>query len=240
MRCSRARTRRARPHCSVPLSSALLGVAACLLGWSAHAASFVWDRVALGATDSIQWNQLGGASTTVAQPFTVGTTGNGWQVQVSKATDGLFERRDQGSGWNGNFAPGDSLLWTRGTAGPLSLTFAQPVDRVGMQIQKADQSNPIFTATIEAFDASNASLGAFQREGYSTSSGDNSAIFIGIANSIPNIARIEVSVLWDFDFAINQVSLIPEPPQSAAVTLAALLLLAACRRGSRRSRRPES
>jgi hypothetical protein len=188
-----------------------LGLLLAVAATQAAEFTFVGNRSELGSSDSIDWSGLGPAYTTVPQSFSIATTGHGWEVGGSKTPVGSFERRDQGEGWNGNFAPGDSLLWTGGTAGPLSLTFATPVSAVGMQIQKADQSNPAFTATIEAFSAGNVSLGSFEREGDSSNAGDGSAIFVGVRSAFPNIVRLEVNVLWGSDFAINQVSLVPEP-----------------------------
>lgn len=201
----------------------LLSLGAGLTPLSAEAAVYFWEnRGDLGVTDSIDWSDLGVAYTVVSQPFAIQTAVRGWSAGVAKATAGAVERRDQGDGWSGNFAPGDALLWTQDSAGPLSLTFSIPVGAVGMQIQKADQSNPIFYATIEAFDASDTSLGAFEREGYSSNTGDGSALFIGIHSTEPNIARIDVNVLFQFDFAINQVSLVPEPRDASWAACGAL------------------
>jgi hypothetical protein len=190
-------------------------------------AMFSWDhRADLVAADSIVWSVRGVSYTTVSQSFSIATTTHGWQVGVSKPTEGVFERRDQGDGWSGNFAPGDALLWTRDTAGPVSLTFPIPMSAVGMQIQKDDQSNPPFNAVIEAFDALGVPLGSFTREGVSNAKGDGSALFLGIRSSERNIASVKVRVVYGFpyeaDFAINQVSLVPEP--AATVPLAGVAL----------------
>ena len=59
--------------------------------------------------------------------------GNTAQVHFAGGANG--ERRDQGNGWGGNFAPGDELLWTAGDNGPLTFTFGDTVSGVGANIQ---------------------------------------------------------------------------------------------------------
>lgn len=217
----------------------LAGLGLCLLAWctQAQSFSFVSSRGELGASDSIDWDGVGPTGTVRDRLFSIATSVNRWQVGVTKASKGSFERRDQGNGWEGNFTRGDALLWTQGAVGPISLTFAVPIEGIGMQIQKADLSNPLFYASIEAFDSSNSSLGRFDRQGRSTGAGDGSALFLGVRTALPNIARVEVNVANGFDFAINQVSIVPEPLESSLVTGLAAIALTARRRSRRSSER---
>jgi len=223
----------------------LAGLILCAAATTTEAGVFSWNnRSDLVERDSIEWGGLGNPYTQVAQPFWIGTTVHGWQVGVSKATEGSFERRDQvytwdqSGGWTGNFEPGDHLLWTRDKAGPISLTLAVPVQAVGMQIQKEDLSSPPFEATIQAFDADNQSLGWVTRpDGYSSNAGDNTAIFLGIRSSLCDIARIEIDVSLGFDFAISRVSIVPEPPQFGIAAGWGLIVLATRRRVTRASGR---
>jgi hypothetical protein len=201
------------------------------------AVAFVSTRADIHADDSLDWQVLGNSGTTVAQPFTLATTTGARQVTVAKASAGAFRRVDQGDGWNGNFTHGDALLWTDGTAGPISLTFDLPVRAVGMQIQKSDQTNPSFTARIEAFDSADNSLGAFSADGTSNANADGSALFMGVSSSLQDIARVEITEIWGEDFAVNWVSIhIPESRSGPLMLAAAALFVLRLRSLSRRSR----
>jgi hypothetical protein len=187
----------------------------------AHAITFVTDRSALGADDSVDWSSLGADYTSVPAPFSV-TSANGLDVTVN-IPDNLVERRTQGSGWAGNFATGDALLWTKGGPGPLSLAFYSPVSGVGTQIQS--NASGSFTAIIEAFNSSNISLGSFSLNGNGSSNGDNSAIFIGLLNTSNNIAKVTFNISGSSlpDFAINQLSLKTSTPIPTPALLPGLI-----------------
>lgn len=167
----------------------------------------------------IYWGSLGPSGTTIGNPFTINATGiPGLSANVSQAGASSFERRDQPSGWGGNFANGDQLLWTQGTNGPMSLIFSSAISAFGTQIQQ-DQYGP-FVATISAYDAANVLLGTYLVNGTSNGNGDNSAIFLGIS-STTGISRIDLSVDTQ-DFAINEVRLngnVTATPEPATLLL---------------------
>ncbi len=194
-----------------------LGVAA-----TAGALTLVTSRVGLGGNDYIDWGALGSNGTVVPQPFTILSNGGG-SIGVSKTLSSDFQRIDQSAGWSGNFAPGDRLLWTNNfnsnSINQVLLDFpGGGIFAGGAQIQ-ADFFGA-FTARIEAFDAVGNLLGFFTEDGSSTAAGDNSAIFIGITDTVPfdklgfSITSATRSIA---DFAINQVDFattqtaIPEP-----------------------------
>lgn len=181
---------------------------------TAQAVTFVTDRTALGANDSVDWGSLGSEFTTVGSPFSI-TSSGGTNLDVSLSS-GSFQRRDQSSGWSGNFAPGDALLWTQGNLGPLEIDFSTAVSGAGAQIQANQYGS--FTGIIEAFDSLGSSLGSFNLAGLSSGSSDNSAIFLGISSDSANIDRLTFSLAnGSSDFAINQLDLrsgstpVPEP-----------------------------
>ncbi|MDM3859799.1 MAG: hypothetical protein PT118_08160 [Aphanizomenon gracile PMC644.10] len=119
----------------------------------------------------------------------------------------MFQERD--NSWRGNFAPGDNLLSSRGD-GPITIVFANPVFGAGAQIQANSYGS--FTANLTAYDVSNNSLGTFNLPGLSNGNADNSAIFIGVADSTASIAKLTFSVPdSDDDFVINRVSVATVP-----------------------------
>ena len=174
--------------------------------------TLITDRAALGGDDSVDWGVLGPVLTSVPNPFNIFSNG-GLGMLVSKASPGPFERRDQNNGWNGNFAPGDELIWTAFTVGPMTIEFDSLVSGAGAQIQANVFGN--FTATIEAFDSGGMSLGSFNVDGVSNSNGDNSAIFIGVLSDSAEIKSISFDVSSGTgDFAINQMDLVTAPADS--------------------------
>jgi hypothetical protein len=214
--------------------------AACALASSASASTvLVSSRAALAGTDFIDWGQFGGEGTNFTNS-SAGTTNNSLGFTVSKALSGDFGRLNQSSGWGGNFAPGDELLWTQNfedNDNPVRIEFASDIGAGGAQIQ-ADFFGA-FRARIEAFDSSNTSLGSFLLDGDSNSNADNSAIFLGIRSSGIDIRAIELTVVSASslrgDFAINQFDLgdagpaIPLP-HAAGLSLAGMGIVCGIRR----------
>lgn len=203
--------------------------------------TLVTSRAALGGTDSIDWGQFGSTFTSVANP-SAGLTTNAMGFTVSQTKSAAMERRDQGSGWAGNFSSGERLLWTTGadlsSPNAICIDLAGDVNGAGAQIQ-SDYFGA-FIARIELYDASNTLLGTHTLAGSSTSSGDGSAIFIGATSSGTDIRRICFSMHAApggtiGDFAINQVDLgsggvVVPLPTAGGLALASMGVLAARRR----------
>ncbi len=196
----------------------------------AHALSFVTSRPALGGNDYVDWGTLGPSYTVVNNPFTISSNG-GLGMTVSKPTSGSFERRDQGGGWWGNFAPGDHVLWTRDEVGPLVIVFDSPVLGAGAQIQRDAYGN--FTGAISAYDAGNNLLGSFSLAGVSSGNGDNSAIFLGVLDTSATIKKLVFDVdNTTQDFGINRLDLvvpqggpvIPEPGTMVLMSIGGLAI----------------
>ena len=168
-------------------------------------------------TDNVNWGLQGlGAAGTVwstPQPWT--STTNSGQIGVVGPSN--FTLMQQSVNWNGNFTPGDFLIWNQdinnftGNAGPIGVVFNTPVSAAGAQIQ-ADFFGA-FTATV-----CDQSGNCFSEAGNSNSNGDGSAIFIGIAND-PGITFLTFSVVdinGNNDEAIDTVffrqgTSVPEP-----------------------------
>ncbi|MBA2436630.1 MAG: hypothetical protein H0V54_16380 [Chthoniobacterales bacterium] len=186
---------------------------------------FVGSRAALNGNDFIDWGAAGPEFTVLASPFTI-PTNLGMTATVSTSNGTNLERRDQGSSWSGNFAPGDPLIWNQDAGGDIVVNFGMGVFGVGAQVQ-ADFFGP-FTGTISAFGMTGNLLGSFTFNGNSTSDGDNSAVFAGILNDTADIFSVSFSVLDQFGqnaFAINQLDIVKGGSQGVPESGATLPLL---------------
>jgi len=196
--------------------------AVCAIGISHPALAavvLVTSEGGIQADGTINWGSLGGPSTIVNQPFNIAVTGIGGLLADVSMPSGPFQRLNQNSGWFGNFGAGEQLLFTNFNSGPLRIEFSDLVGGVGAQIQR--NAFGAFTATIEAFDANDLSLGLFNLAGNSTGAGDDSAIFIGILSDFADITAIEFNVSGGANFAINAPRIeqgVPAPePASLAI-----------------------
>src|SRR5215469_2154956 len=199
----------------------LLTIAVLCLGTFASADSFVVfpDRASQNPTDIIDWGQLGPDSTAVNSPASVASFA-GLAATVSIPGHFMITAQDFFGSWNGNFEPGENLLYTGngagGGPGPITIAFASGMASVGFQIQ--DTFFGRFTALLEAFNGANL-LFSLNLPGVSNSNNDGSALFMGIGDLTgPNITSIVISDVGSADtndFAINAVSLttttVPEP-----------------------------
>lgn len=197
--------------------------------------TLVTNSANLGGNMSVDWGPLGATGASVSNPHTLGI------VTVSMPS-GKFERQDQGNGtteWNGNFSPGEHLLWTNYETGPMSLTFPTSVYGVGTQIQSLILGS--FTAQIEAF-AGTESLGTFLLDGSSYYANDGSAIYLGLLSNIafdrvtyytspPTDSAYNGFAIGSLDIRTCPPSTVPLPP--SAVLLGSSLLVMAVRQGRR-------
>lgn len=167
--------------------------------------------------DTIDFGALPGDP---ANPFSLGYTGG---TAAFSLDSGAFTKYMQGGGWSGNFAYGDDLLYS--SNGPLTIEFSSGITAFATQIQSNHFGTG--TASIWAYDASDALLGTFSISSTSTSNGDNAAALIGIAtdsgdNLISKI-QLNISGFSGVDFAINNISLgtatIPAPAAMLLVGL---------------------
>jgi hypothetical protein len=182
-------------------------------------------------TDSVYWSQLGPDNTNVLNPFSFSTTNGvlgtgsfatsetceGYPFSFADNCGGFIEQ--QNLDWKGNFAPGDLLIRAY-HSGPLTLNFSQGYAQIGAQIESIGKSD--FTAQICDVN------GCFTEDGYSTSTNDNTAIYIGIESSSP-ITWVSFNLIYDAeipaainDFDINEVTL--DSPETVTPEPSSLLL----------------
>jgi hypothetical protein len=163
----------------------------------------------------------------------IGVTATNTEAQGSIAQMKQYEPWCDGGTWMGNFAQGNSLLWTQGL-GTIELVLTQAVFGIGTQFQSNAISGS-FTARLTVYDE-NTLLGSVTSAGQAGYLGDNSAIFLGIFGT--NITRAVLSLdsctLNCNDFAINQMSLqtISTVPEASSIWLLGIgvLGLVSCRR----------
>ncbi len=163
---------------------------------SAFAANICTTLACVAPTDNINWGTQG-----LGVPFTVWGTPESWvstgatgagEIGVVGPTN--FTLMQQGGGWTGNFSSGEYLIWNQdannftGNAGPIGVLFFNAgVTAAGAQIQADFYGD--FVATVCDQDSN-----CFSENGSSTSNGDGSAIFLGIAND-PNLQFLTYSVV---------------------------------------------
>lgn len=219
----------------------LSAVAAFALSAPAFAISAVTTPGGLGPTDFIDWGRLAGGGAT---PISV-TSNLGGSATLTSA-GGSLSRNTQGSGWGGNFANGDELLWTGGIGPDITITFAAPVAGVGTQWQA--NYFGAFGANLKAYDALDNLLGTVTADGFSTTMGDGSAIFLGVLSGSVNISKLVLALDYATsapqDFAINRLLLtgtsggggvVPEPATWAMLIAGFGLVGAALRRRATRT-----
>jgi hypothetical protein len=176
----------------------------------------VKSRAAMDGNDIINWKQLGPPITTVPTPAAI-TSNGGISAMVSNLGGAGVGSERNGNEWGGNFAANAPILFTGEfvPSGAISITFAEPVYAAGAQMGYNWDGPPTpfpFTAIITAYDSENNLLGTFTLQGEQAFTSDNSAIFLGIRDSIPEISTIVFSTTTDAgeypgSIAINNVTL---------------------------------
>lgn len=203
---------------------------------------FVGNRGNFPSSDQVDWAVLGNDAYPLSDPFSINSS-QGMAVTVNETGSGLggsfgglFDTiRQDGSGLSGgtlagNFAPGEILLYAL-DGGTVTLSFSQGIYGGGAQIAvptpTASGAGP-FTAEIQAFDQNNHLIAGFTSDGIYSSAADNSAPFLGIMSSSPNIYKISFTGLTPhygvFLDRFDLITSIPEPSSAALIGLGLLSL----------------
>jgi hypothetical protein len=212
----------------------LLSVVVLCFASFASADSFITfgNRASQGATDFIDWSQLGPdiliSGVTIPTPAFVSTfAGNA--ALVGNANGGDFVRVDQGLGWGGNFDYGENLVWTGnanfgiGGGGPFVIAMLNPVGSIGFGIQ-ADAFG-LFIAQVDVYDTNLNFMSSFFFLGNSTGSSAGDNLFIGIQDKTAvNIGAVVISTdsgdpLFLNDFAIDDPSFNYTTPEPGSLML---------------------
>ena len=166
-------------------------------------------------SSTVDWSQLGSNLAVIPHLFVAsGSNGDAVTGAFAAPNTNKGSLRIQSTSWNGNFNPGDYLVYTT-NHGPLGLSFfVGGYNFAGAYFQQ-NTFGP-FTAKLQFFNGATL-LGSVTENGVSTSAGDGSAIFIGGYDSTgPNITRVvfsETSGTNLNDFAIGTLyyGAVPEP-----------------------------
>jgi hypothetical protein len=100
-----------------------------------------------------------------------------------------------GGGFTANFGIGDWLVYpdphaTQQQQPPhITISFQQGVSLVGAQLVQYSEGGA-FTGKIQVFDRPGRLLGTFSENGNTFQTFDNTAIFLGVASTTPNIVRV--------------------------------------------------
>jgi len=180
------------------------------------------DRTSLAANDFVDWGAFGPAFTLVPDGSTVNSA-EGNTITVSNTTEPgtpfrVFQQVPPvvTGFWNGNFAPGDRVLAPNGRPGATLIQFSTPVLGAGAQIQGGSILNTPFTAILDVTGIDGLTY-SFSATGISTADANNSAIFLGVLNDVPNIVSIQYSIsglaATDNGPGINRLDIrsVPEP-----------------------------
>jgi hypothetical protein len=192
--------------------AAVLGAA--LLAQAAHATVIqAGSQASLGATDSVGWDQLGGAGAHLFTPV-FATSAGGVVVDVSSPPGEVF-RHDEGVDVTAGFTVGTQLLFEVNESEPIQLTFSTPQYGVGAEIAESVQR--AFVATLTLFGPGNVLLGSV------SASGDDGPVFLGALSDTP-IARVRFSTmgpggLVDSGFLLGSLQLVSVPEPSTALLL---------------------
>lgn len=185
------------------------------------------DQALFPDNNYVDWSQFGPPFSGVASGSVATAAFFGTTVTVSTDTSTPMLRRNQGAGWNGNFAPGDALIHSQLDNDRIILDFSRDIWGGGAQFQRNNVGS--FTGTLEAYDAGLNLLGSFNLAGNSHSGADNSAIFLGIFSTDNDVRRLVFFVdNATRNFAMNQVEFLqcfsPAPIPGTLVLLGSGLL----------------
>ena len=192
---------------------ALLGAAILTLGISSPATA-----------GTISWLNIAPNWTALSNPFTATST-EGIVATGSMPTSNVFATHECliptliTPCLDARYLPGDPLLWTNYTTGPLNFSFSSGLQSISTQIQTIWYGS--FSATLTAYGLGNVLLGSTTISGSTAATHDGSADVLGFTSLGQAIWGISITATSccpnsGYDgFFINQLNLtpaaVPEP-----------------------------
>jgi len=170
------------------LAAALLGVAGSSLPALAGITQ-VTSPSNLLANSTVSIGSLGSSGTIVASGSTATTTSG---TSVTFTGSRSLYSMEQSLDWNGNFLPGDDLLYSWGNTS-ITIDPSELVQGAGLQIQSGTLGN--YYAQLSALDSSGNILGSVTGSGFSTTAADGSALYLGLSSSSYDIDKLVVQLL---------------------------------------------
>ena len=148
------------------------------------------------------------------------------------SSQGVLNCLDEGSGYTGDFAPGDHLLVDGGSeSDSFIVSFTSPVRGFGMQIEPHYLTGS-WSGTMDVFDSGNNLLASVVLGGTKGSAEDNSAPFYGVLSSVADISYMyflvdqsSLSLPPAGAVAINTMDVLSAVPESSSLSLMATVLL---------------
>ena len=187
---------------------------------------------------AVKWSAYGTPGQTLSTPVDQ-SFGPSLTVGIGSSA-GLVKIRQQDNDFNGNFAPGDTLLSLPDgyKSDALFVSFSgQAIYGLGVQIEPVSGFAGAFTAGMDLYGAANQLLGVVLVNGNATQADDGSAVFLGAASTTAiSYVRFFVdendpNFPIEGDLAINDMTLgVPAPipePGSLFLLVAAVTILAA-------------
>ncbi len=169
---------------------------------------------------TVKWSSLGPLFTLLAPlpQLISGLAGSAVTITTASSAPQILDACSWGGncGWYGNFAPGESILWTSGAYqangnwagnGPITIRFSNPQRGLGFHIM-ADELGT-FTATLCAYDSSDTLLACIPFVGNATTVADGSALYAGLYDDFAEISKVTVDASgasYPHDFAIGEIS----------------------------------
>lgn len=193
------------------------------------------------SNDSLHWGLLGVNNFFVANGSTISTT-NGVLTTMNFGTGGTGATLEQcptsTCTWTGNFAAGQELLtdlnFNDTDSGRIILTFSQPINAIGFQLEPNAAGPITFATEIAVYDGSTLLNTLFFPDGFEGSHGENnSADFYGVIDGDAfQITSIQVLAYNCGDvggaclgFAINSAQIFDSTRLSGGPEPASLALL---------------
>jgi hypothetical protein len=207
---------------------------------SASFITLVANRSDIKNPETVDWGQLGPAGTVVPQPFTVSTDAGYTFTVLKNNSPTPYVRVDQGSGFVGDFLPGERLLYPGDSQTAFDFRFDEPIQAIGAQLQR-DQFGP-WTPYVRVFTSDGDDIRFTLPVDVNTHAADGSAPFVGVRSDSKTITRVLFDSFFGGRTGINHVTLsaqetaaVPGPGGFALCVAGFVTGLAARRFGRKRT-----